>query len=94
MERLQSAGHVLDPDEATGYRALSARCNLLAQDLPTISYASKELCREFAAPTHDSFARLKRVARYLVWTPRLVYNCKWGSVPENIEVYVDSDFAG
>ena len=40
MERLTSAGHVLDPDEATGYRALSARCNFLAQEMPTISYSS------------------------------------------------------
>ena len=62
MERLQSAGHVLDPDEATSYRALSARCNVIAQDLNTIYYVRKELCREFAAPTHDSFARLNRGA--------------------------------
>ena len=62
MERLQSKGHILDTDEATGFRALSARGNFLAQDRVDISFSSKELCREFAQPTRSSYDRLKRMS--------------------------------
>lgn len=48
---------------ATSYRALSARCNCLAQDKPDPSFAAKTLCRGFAAPSQRSLARLKRVIR-------------------------------
>ena len=95
LERLQSTGDVLDPEEATAYRALSARANYLAQDRPDIAYATKELCREFSRPTKDSYAKLKRVVRYLAGTHRLVYNYKFlDAVPETIDVYCDTDFAG
>ena len=73
LEKLESVGVELNPKEATLYRALSARCNYLAQDRCDIAFAAKELCREFAVPTKSSYARLKRLARYLVGMPRLVY---------------------
>ena len=96
MERLLSAGHVLDPVEATTFRALSARGNFLAQDRPDISYAAKELCREFAQPTKKSYERLKRLVRYLVGVPRLQYKFAYSDngPPEFIEIYSDTDFAG
>ena len=50
LEKLQSAGPVINPAEATGYRAISARGNYLAQDRADISYATKELCRDFPTP--------------------------------------------
>ena len=88
------ASDVLTSAEATMYRALSARCNYLSQDRPDISYSSKELCREFAVPTVTSFKKLKRLARYLSGMPRLVYNFPWQTMPTEIDVYVDTDFAG
>ena len=45
LEQLESVGHELNPREATSSRALSARCNYLAQDRPDIAYSTKELCR-------------------------------------------------
>ena len=42
LEQLESVGHELDPREATSFRALSARCNYLAQDRPDIAYSAKE----------------------------------------------------
>ena len=72
LEKLESVGFELNSKEATLYRALSARCNYLAQDRVDVAFAAKELCREFAVPTRSSYARLKRLARYLVGTPRLV----------------------
>ena len=73
LEKLESVGFELNPTEATLYRALSARCNYLAQDRCDIAFAAKELCREFAVPTKHSYARLKSLARYLAGAPRLVY---------------------
>ena len=48
LERLSSNSFVLPPEEATMFRALSARANFLSQDRPDINFATKELCREFA----------------------------------------------
>ena len=76
------------------YRALSARCNFLAQDRTDIGFSSKELCREFAVPNRNSYARLKRLVRYLVGLPRLVYNFKYQDLPTNVDIYTDTDFAG
>ena len=94
MERLQSQAYALTPEEATMYRALSARANYLAQDRVDIAFSTKELCREFAIPTRDSYAKLKRVPRYLVGLPCLVYVYDWQAQPEGLDVYADTDFAG
>ena len=42
LEQLESVGHELNPHEATSFRALTARCNDLAQDRPDIAYNAKE----------------------------------------------------
>ena len=73
LEQLESVGHELNPREATSFKALAARCNYLAQDRPDIAYSAKELCRAFAVPNKRSYEKLKRLARYLVGQPRLVY---------------------
>ena len=86
---------MLDPEGATADRTLSARANYLAQDRPDVAYATKELCREFARPTRDSYNKLKRVGRYLAGNQRLAYNFKFlNEVPEFIDVFCDTDFAG
>ena len=63
-----------------------------------MSFASKELCREFARPNQTSFLKLKRAARYLKDHKRLAYIFPWGndSIPNEdaIDVFVDTDFAG
>ena len=96
MERLANAEGMLVPEEATGYRALSARGSYLSQDRADISYSTKELCRDFAQPNHKSYNKLKRVGRYLVGRPRLLYDYKFSKtgIPDVIEVYSDTDFAG
>ena len=87
---------LLDADQATTYRGMSARGNYLAQDRVDISFCTKELCREFAAPANSSLQRLKRLARFLVGAPRLVYKYDWAhDCPDNeLTVIVDTDFAG
>ena len=94
LEQLESVGHELNPREATSFRALSARCNYLAQDRPDIAYSAKELCREFAVPNKRSYEKLKRCARYLAGQPRLIFKYPFQSKPVGISVYVDTDFAG
>ena len=80
---------------ATTFRAISARRNDLAQDRPDGTYSSKELCRDFACPNDFSLQKLKRLGRYYVGRPRLVYKYPFSSKPtDTLDVYVDTDFAG
>ena len=55
------------------HRALSFRAKFLAKDRPDIAFFTKERCREFAIPKKDSYAKFKRVLRYIIGLPRLVY---------------------
>ena len=64
------------------------------RDRPEIALASKELCREFAVPSHTSFKKLKSLVRYRVGMPRLVYHYNFQKPDNTINVYVDTDFAG
>ena len=57
LERLASKGCDLEPAKATMFRALSARANYLSQGRPDISYADKELRREFASRSKYSFGK-------------------------------------
>ena len=59
LEQSAADGLRLAPENATLYGALSAQANYLAQDRPDVAFASKELCREFAVPTIQSYNRLK-----------------------------------
>ena len=96
MEQISDA-YLLSSEDATMFRALSARANYLAQDRPDIGYSTKELCREFARPNRNSYQRLKRVCRYLAGKPRLVHHYPWGNGvtdEDNLEIFVDTDFAG
>ena len=45
------------------------------------------------APVRRDLTELRRVARYLASTPRLVYKYAWQE-PETLSVYSDTDFAG
>ena len=73
MEKLSSDSYTLNSEDATMFRAVSARANYLAQDRPDISFACKELCRDFSVPTKESFCKLKRLGGYLLGQPRLTY---------------------
>ena len=72
-ERLKGAQGILDAEGAATFRQLAARANDLALDRPDISFATKELCRCFASPTTDARDALKRLVRYLVQAPRMVW---------------------
>ena len=76
------------------FMSVAAKLNYLAMDRVDLQFAVKELMRHMAAPTCSHLAGLKRVARYLVNTPRLACRFRWRSLGEHIDVFCDSNFAG
>ena len=84
----------LEGKEVSIYRGLAATMNYLAQDRFDIQYAAKELCREMSTPTTRSMRRMKRAARYLVGIPKLTIEYVEQHPPNQVIIYVDSDWAG
>jgi hypothetical protein len=84
----------LDSQESSEFRAIAARMNYLAQDCPDIQFATKEVCREMAKPTFGSWAKAKRVARYLLERETVVFEFKWQYEEPGLKVVTDSDWAG
>ena len=84
----------LEGSEASRFRALAARANYLAADRPDIMYATKEICRAMAKPTHGAWKKLKRLGRYLAGSGRTVSKYEWQGEESEITGYSDSDWAG
>ena len=81
-------------EEVSKYRALAARANYLAQDRPDLQFAAKEVCRGMAQPTAGHLSALRRLGRFLVFSPRVVWYFPWQSVAKTLSAYSDSDWAG
>ena len=80
---------------ATTYRAVSARANCLAADRADGYYSSKKLCRDFETPNETSLSKLKRLGRYDVGRPKLVYKYDFSDKPvTKFETDCDTDVAG
>ena len=82
-----------NPD-ASAFRGLAARLNYLGLDRADLQYAAKEVAKRMAAPREADWARLKRVARYLVGAPRLIQKFGWQDLPAELHTFTDSDWAG
>ena len=65
---------LLDHERFKKYQSICARAHFLALDRMDIQYASKECCKAMSKPTLKDWAKLKRLGRYLVGKPRLVYS--------------------
>jgi hypothetical protein len=78
----------------SGYRSIAARSNYLSQDRPDIQFATKEICRNMASPEARHWPGVKRIARYLKGSSRLVLHFDRQSIPKKIVVWTDSDYAG
>jgi len=83
----------LDPKLHTAFRAAAARANYLAADRVDCQYAAKEVCRWMSSPTTSAWSALKRLVRYLVGLPRLIFRFTTQAV-ESLDVYTDTDWAG
>ena len=75
------------------FRGLAARANYLALDRPDLQYAAKEDCRGMAKPFRMHLNALRRIARYLIGAPRLVWEFGWQG-NEEVSVFSDANWAG
>ena len=85
---------LLEPREQTKYRAVAARANYLAQDRTDLQFSVKECSRHQANPNREGLEKIKRLARYLVKSPRWAKKIKYQQNTGTINAYVDTDFAG
>jgi hypothetical protein len=83
----------LEQNLHTAFRGAAARANYLAADRPDLQFSAKEVCRWMSAPTASAWAALKRMVRYLVGLPRLVFVFP-DQVVDTIDAYADTDWAG
>ena len=96
---IRTAGTELTADSeltaraATAFRGSAARGNYLGPDRVDAQFASKEICRYMSKPSMSSWRALKRLGRFYVGKPRLVYDYPH-QVVRHIEVYTDTDWAG
>ena len=72
-ERFASVGEAPNDSESTSFRALAARANYLSLIRPDCAFATKELCCCFAHPTKTAAEALRRLVRYLVGAPRVIW---------------------
>ena len=84
----------LEGGDATRYRAIAARCNYLSIDRPDLQFAVKELCREMAKPTEQSWSKLTRVGQYIKGRPRVVWSYEWQDEATVADVFSDANWAG
>ena len=92
-EKVEEFGEeALGKQESTEFRGVAARANYLSVDCPDMQFPVKECSREMASPTRSSWAKAKKLARYLVGRRRVVWRFAW---QEEVEVLlVDSDWGG
>ena len=62
-------------------------------DRPDLQYAAKEACRGMAKPLRMHLNALRRIARYLIGAPRLVWEFGWQG-EEDVSVFSDANWAG
>ena len=90
----------LSPEEHKVYRTAVGKLLWLALVRGDIAYGTKELSRDVTAPTMQSVAKCKHLLRYWIGTRMCVlrlrpsYQLANGNCAVDINVYVDSDWAG
>ena len=81
-------------DKASRFWGLVARVNYLSLDRPDLQFAAKTASQHMAQPKVCDWAKIKRIARYLVKASRTIQKFEWQEKPSQITTYVDSDWAG
>ena len=76
------------------FRSLCMRANYLAEDRPDIRFCTKEIARFMATPCELGWNMMKRLARYLAGTPRLVQRIERQTAVDYVLGMSDSDHAG
>ena len=94
VTREMVANDVLLPQHRVSqFRGLAARAYYLAADRPDIQYAAKEVCRWMRCPAEHAMTALKRLVRYLIGKPRLVFRYPFQDASV-VDCYSDTDSAG
>ena len=93
FSELEQDSAELAGDRNTAFRGAAARANYLAADRLDLQFACKEVCRWMARPSLHAWKSLKRICRYLLRAPRLVYSFPQQTV-SSIDAYTDTDWAG
>ena len=84
----------LDHEDAYRFRSIAARLNFLAADKIDVQFASKETCKRMSSPCVSDWAKVRKLVRYLRKHSRQVLWFAWQDVQSNLQVYVDTDYAG
>ncbi len=84
---------IIHDERAKVYQGGSDRGNYMGLDRPETQFAVKECCRWMSAPTELALRSLKRVGRFVEGHRQLVMSMDFEDANQ-INVYVDSDFAG
>ena len=69
---LRLSSHDMTKDEASRFRRLLARVNYLSLDRPDLQFAAKTGSQHMAQPRVCDWAKIKRIARYLINASRAV----------------------
>ena len=80
--------------QAKLFRSVVAGCNYIAKDRVDSQHPCKECSRRMPNPRQGDWAALRRIGRYLKRLPMLVQHFSWQSMPETVNVFTDSDWAG
>ena len=70
------------------------RSAYLSLDRPEISFAVQQCAKGMVNPTFGDWTRLKHIARFLRFAPRVVQVFKYQKMQSELVVECDSDFAG
>ena len=89
----------LSAKDASNYRRGVGKCIWMIVLRPDIYYATKECARALAHPTVEDLAKLRHLIRYLIGTKHYTFTISpkihtTPDSPHDLEVYVDSDWAG
>ena len=87
-------GQELEPTAATRVRRTIARINYMAQDRPDLAVAARVASQHMSSPHEGVLPFVKRIIRYLRGAPRLACSIPQHDNPTNLEIWVDSDWAG
>ena len=91
---IEDEAEALDYDGMKTYQSTGARLNYLCIDRTDTQFAVKEIMRKMYNTNVVDEQWIKRTLRYLRGVPRVIYTFPLGGIPDDITVYVDSNFAG
>ena len=81
-------------DRAKAVSSAGGTATCFALDRPDIAYSIREANQDIAEPKVRAEARLKRVARYLLGDPELIWTFPYQEMPTKLVVRTDATWTG